>query len=611
MSLARGIEKERGRRARSFLPLSPPPPLLLLHLFPNKQIKQITGNLWALWADASGLHAPILVFAYCACGLLRYSLRFVKGFPQTLGVVLLMEALGSPVNIIADACVIASGRTEGDYGRTRLFGAVGWGLFSPVGGWLVQKKGLGAGFVANGVGWGSGLLLTLMLPVSVLASSSASKKKKEKKESASESPSESAAAAALASSPSASAEAAAAAASAAPPSETGGGSGNGGGIAGSRRRHSGGSSSDDGEQEEEEEEERGEEEQEGSPPSCSSSDDDEAAAAVAEAAAREAPLAPAAELVAFDGHALAHHHHHSHHKKKRKGKKKRRDQSHSTDVEEPLLSSPEDDGLAELDDGNASTSSSSANDNESLPLSKKLAAVFSSPRSCAFFATATLFGFAMGTIDTWLFVFLDEALGAKEALMGATLTVTCIVEAPVFYVSGSLIRRVGVPRILHCVHAAFLLRLSCYWLLPYLVNVRGFPPSVVLLVEPLHGITFGCAWAAGCAQAARLAPRGLSATTQALFSGLYLGAGSGLGALVGGVVHARFSKGGGSGGRAVFAVAGCVVAVGWLLSTLADSLMGRDSSSASPSSRCAPAPASASEALGEGEGEGQQQQQRG
>jgi len=565
---------------------------------------KITGNLWALWADSTGRHGPILLFAYCSCGLLRYSLRFVKGFPQTLGVVLLMEALGSPVNIIADAAVIASGKEEGDYGRTRLFGAVGWGLCSPVGGWLVQKKGLGAGFVANGVGWGSGLLLTLMLPVGVLSSSSSKeekeKEKERKKKKGEEGLSSEAAASALA------ADSATASSSCPPPPLESGAEG--GGIAGSRRRlASGGWEEEQNEDGEREEEGEGGEERGGETSSSSSEEEDEeeAAAAVAEAAAREAPLAPAAELVAFDGHALAYHSHHHKRKKKKKEKKRRQNQrSLSSDVEEPLLAEEEEDEIRGNtgDDGNetSSTSSSSSSDdddtnnNESLPLTKKLAAVFSSsPRAATFFATATLFGFAMGTIDTWLFVFLDEALGAKEALMGATLTVTCIVEAPVFYASGHLIRSLGVPRILHMVHAAFLLRLACYWLLPWLVTVKNFSPWVVLFVEPLHGITFGCAWAAGCAQAARLAPPGLSATTQALFSGLYLGAGSGLGALVGGAVHARFSREGqgGSGGRAVFAVAGGVVAVGWALSTLAGLFMGpplpSSSSSSSRSSRSA------------------------
>ena len=43
-------------------------------------------------------------------------------------------------------------------------------------------------------------------------------------------------------------------------------------------------------------------------------------------------------------------------------------------------------------------------------------------------------------------------------------------------------------------------------------------PWAVLPIELLHGITFGCAWAAGTLYCSRIAPRGLEATTQALFN---------------------------------------------------------------------------------------------
>ena len=43
-------------------------------------------------------------------------------------------------------------------------------------------------------------------------------------------------------------------------------------------------------------------------------------------------------------------------------------------------------------------------------------------------------------------------------------------------------------------------------------------PWAVLPIELLHGVTFGCAWAAGTLYCSRIAPRGLEATTQALFN---------------------------------------------------------------------------------------------
>ena len=52
-------------------------------------------------------------------------------------------------------------------------------------------------------------------------------------------------------------------------------------------------------------------------------------------------------------------------------------------------------------------------------------------------------------------------------------------------------------------------RLTCYALLPLAGN-----PWVVLPVELLHGVTFGCSWAAGTVNCARISPPGLKSTTQ-------------------------------------------------------------------------------------------------
>ena len=114
----------------------------------------------------------------------------------------------------------------------------------------------------------------------------------------------------------------------------------------------------------------------------------------------------------------------------------------------------------------------------------------------------------------------------------------------------------------HSPPVAFLLRLGWYCALPWLPS-----PWWVLAAEPLHGLTFGAAWAAGVARAAALAPPGLAASTQSVYSGVYLGLGSAAGAFVGGVVHARF------GGVAVFAVAAAMLATVWALTTAASALI--------------------------------------
>ena len=55
----------------------------------------------------------------------------------------------------------------GEYGKTRLWGAVGWGGFSPLGGLLVDRLGERAAFWGNLVGCALGFLPTLLSPVQV------------------------------------------------------------------------------------------------------------------------------------------------------------------------------------------------------------------------------------------------------------------------------------------------------------------------------------------------------------------------------------------------------------------------------------------------------------
>jgi len=62
----------------------------------------------------------------------------------------------------------------------------------------------------------------------------------------------------------------------------------------------------------------------------------------------------------------------------------------------------------------------------------------------------------------------------------------------------------------------------------------------VLAVEPLHGVTFACMWAAAIHYAAEISPKGLEATTQGILAGVFSGLGFGLGGITGGFVYQNF-----------------------------------------------------------------------
>jgi len=169
-----------------------------------------------------------------------------------------------------------------------------------------------------------------------------------------------------------------------------------------------------------------------------------------------------------------------------------------------------------------------------------------------FFIMTAIMGTAVGTIEGFLFLFLED-LGSSSLLMGLTLTVTCISETGVFYWSGSIIDKLGINKCLHLCFAAFVIRLLLYTSMSWWSTVW-----LVLPVELLHGITFGLTWSVGSKKSALIAPPGLESTTQSVFQGLMFGLGYGLGGLIGGNVYKRM------GPTATFATELSIVCIGWL-----------------------------------------------
>jgi MFS_1 like family len=186
---------------------------------------------------------------------------------------------------------------------------------------------------------------------------------------------------------------------------------------------------------------------------------------------------------------------------------------------------------------------------------QKLGILLSSPEALLFFFTVTVMGYAVGTIESFLFLFLED-LGGSESLMGLTLTVTCIAETLIFFYASSIMHFLGLDGCFHLCFFAFLVRLGSYATLSHWKS-----PWAVLPVELLHGITFGLTWSAGTAKSALIAPPGLEATTQSAFQGFLFGLGYGMGGLMAGRKYHL------NGPEAVFKSAFLVVALGWMLTT--------------------------------------------
>lgn len=184
---------------------------------------------------------------------------------------------------------------------------------------------------------------------------------------------------------------------------------------------------------------------------------------------------------------------------------------------------------------------------------RRFMALISTTEHVAFYCALLLTGTAMGVITNFLFLFL-RTLNGSELLMGLSLTVTCAAEVPLFIASGWLIRRIGA-------HGVIVIACVCYG-----ARFLGYSlltdPWWVLAIEPLHGVTFACMWAASTYVAKEMAPPGLEATSQGLANGIFWGLGGALGSLLGGLLVNAY------GSRTtfvIFAVATTLGGLGYLL----------------------------------------------
>lgn len=162
----------------------------------------------------------------------------------------------------------------------------------------------------------------------------------------------------------------------------------------------------------------------------------------------------------------------------------------------------------------------------------------------------TLFcgGLAMSISNNFLFLYVDQ-MGGSRTLMGLSLTVSTLSEIPIFFFSEQLLRRWGARGLLLVALVAQVIRIFAYALMP--------AAWFILPISLLHGLTFSAMWAAGVAYASELAaPKGLVATAQGLLSGVSMGLGGVIGALIGGLLYDQI------GPAALFGLFGLISLVG-------------------------------------------------
>ena len=164
-----------------------------------------------------------------------------------------------------------------------------------------------------------------------------------------------------------------------------------------------------------------------------------------------------------------------------------------------------------------------------------------------FLASFLIGGIVLSIEMSFLFLYMNS-LGASKALMGLSLTVATVSELPVWFYSNRMLERFGTRKVL------VISLLAC--------AVQGFAYSLmvnplwVLPIQLLHGLAFSASWAAGVAYSSKIAPAGMGATAQGIFSGVSFGLRAALGAFIGGLLYQNV------GPAAAFRVGGIAALVG-------------------------------------------------
>ena len=203
-----------------------------------------------------------------------------------------------------------------------------------------------------------------------------------------------------------------------------------------------------------------------------------------------------------------------------------------------------------IDDESRSSQDSETvhNNQQVLSLRTLLKPVFTSLFGITFmFATFTLSS-GQAVVESLVFLFF-EFLGSSYFMMGITVLLTVAFEIPIFHIAPKLLERFGASLLLQAASACYIIRVFGYTFIPE--GKIGY----VLLLEPLHGITFACSVTATVEFVSQFMPEGYEATGQG-FLYVVRGCGSVLGLLFGGWAEDHL------GARTMYRCFAAVVSVG-------------------------------------------------
>ncbi|HET6594863.1 MAG TPA: major facilitator superfamily domain-containing protein 6 [Anaerolineales bacterium] len=121
----------------------------------------VAAPFWTGLADSKHWHKRIMGIGILVAVLVSFLLPSISGFLFVFALIILYNTFISPVASLADSATMNMlGEERAMYGRIRLGGTIGWGVFAPIAGILVQRYGLHAAF------WSFSVLMLVNLLIS-------------------------------------------------------------------------------------------------------------------------------------------------------------------------------------------------------------------------------------------------------------------------------------------------------------------------------------------------------------------------------------------------------------------------------------------------------------
>ena len=146
-----------GMSGRQIGVLTAIPPLIAL----------FAASLWGGLADATHQHRRLLALAMAGAIVCVLAVSQASSFAMLGGLIIVYAFFFAPINPLVDNSAMEMlGERRNQYGRLRLWGAIGWGLSAPLIGRLVETHGLRWSFFGYAGIMALGLLVILRLPIS-------------------------------------------------------------------------------------------------------------------------------------------------------------------------------------------------------------------------------------------------------------------------------------------------------------------------------------------------------------------------------------------------------------------------------------------------------------